>query len=167
MADSPRPDDSDGTPVAGASQAPGETPELSGLETGRQEGSRAASRWWWALLVVAAVEFWIYGFRAEIEVCVGKEGVTDFALDGQERTDENRWSFPRCETRLNLGLRSRFDENVAEATKASCRGATIFKHQGEGPACVEATEGWQHRVETRFIPPWDQRYYEHLLWFLF
>ena len=124
------------------------------------------SRWWWGLLAVAAVEFWVYGQRADIEVCVGKQGETDFALRGHERTDDNRWQFPRCESRLNLGLRSRYDEEVTAAVTAACRGATIFKHRGEGPQCIAGENGWVHRVEAGFIPPWDGRYFEHLFWFL-
>nr|ADT71695.1 beta-N-acetylglucosaminidase [uncultured organism] len=70
------------------------------------------SRWWLALVALIVVEFWAYGKRADVEICVGKAGVHDFGLVGQERTDANRWSFPRCETRENLGLRGHFDEVV-------------------------------------------------------
>jgi len=128
---------------------------------------KRGSRWWYLLLVVLVVEFYVYGSRGEIEVCVGKEGQHDFALLGQERDDTNRWKFPRCELRENLGLRSNFDVLVEDATKGACRGQTLLRNRGEGKACLEQADGWKRQVDTRFVPPWDSRYYEHLLWFLY
>jgi hypothetical protein len=127
---------------------------------------RRASRLWWALPILMVVEFYVYGHDGRLEVCVGKEADTDFSLVGQERTDENRWKFPRCETRENLGLRSQHDAKVAEGLEVACRGATIFRHQGEAKACVAGEQGWEHRVEGHFVPPWDPAYYRHLFWFL-
>ena len=127
---------------------------------------RRASRLWWALPILMVIEFYVYGHNGRLEICVGKEGDTDFSLVGQERTDANRWKFPRCETRENLGLRSQHDAKVKEGIEAACRGATIFRHQGEAKVCVAGEQGWQHRVEGRFVPPWDPAYYRHLFWFL-
>ena len=124
-------------------------------------------RWWIILIAVLVVEFYTYGRRGDIEVCVGKQDVHDFSLIGQERTDENRWKFPRCEERVNLGLRSQYDELVEDATNVACRGATLFRNRGEGPQCAKGTDGWTLQVETSYIWPWDSRYYKHLLWFLF
>ncbi len=124
------------------------------------------SRLWWALPIAMVIEFYAYGHNGRLEICVGKEGHTDFSLVGQERTDHNRWKFPRCETRENLGLRSQYDERVAEGLKVACRGATIFRHQGEAKECVAGNKGWQHRISGHFVPPWDPAYYEHLFWFL-
>jgi len=127
---------------------------------------RRSSRLWWALPILMLVEFYFYGHDGRLEVCVGVQDETDFSLVGQERTDENRWKFPRCETRLNLGLRTHEQEKTDEALKIACRGATIFRHQGEAKACVAGEKGWQHHVEGSFVPPWDPAYYEHLFWFL-
>lgn len=127
---------------------------------------RRASKLWWALPILMLVEFYVYGHNGRLEICVGKEGDTDFSLVGQERTDANRWKFPRCETRENLGLRSQYDERVKEGIEAACRGATIFRHQGESKACAAGEQGWQHRVDGHFVPPWDPAYYRHLFWFL-
>jgi hypothetical protein len=127
---------------------------------------RRASRLWWALPILMLVEFYVYGHNGRLEICVGKEGDTDFSLVGQERTDANRWKFPRCETRENLGLRSQRDERVQEGIEAACRGATIFRHQGESKVCVAGEQGWQHHVDGHFVPPWDPAYYRHLFWFL-
>ena len=112
------------------------------------------------------VEFWVYGHNGYIDVCVGKDGQTDFSLIGKERTDDNRWKFPRCETRLNLGLRGAFDSEVDEGSKLACRGATLFKNRGQSKQCETQREGWTRQVDGRFCPPWDPNYYEHLFWFL-
>lgn len=133
---------------------------------GKGDKRGSGGRWWVVLLVILVVEMYVYGRNAEIEVCVGKEGAHDFSLVGTERTDENRWKFPRCEARLNLGLRSHFDEQVDQAVLEACRGATMFRNRGEGKACVEGTDGWQHRIDTHYVWPWDSRFYEHLFWFL-
>lgn len=144
---------------------PGPTPAEAAKPA--QAPRRRASRLWWALPILLVAELYVYGHHGRIEVCVGKEGDTDFSLVGQERTDDNRWKFPRCETRDNLGLRSQYDAGVEEATKAACRGATIFRHQGQAKACVAGEQGWQHRVDARFVPPWDPAYYRHLFWFFY
>jgi hypothetical protein len=128
--------------------------------------SRFRLKWWWFLIAALLIEFWLYGRRGHIEVCVGKNGETDFALVGQERTDENRWKFPRCEERLNLGLKSHFDDATKESIAVACRGATIFHHQGESKACVAADKGWIHRIDVGHCPPWHEHFVEHLFWFL-
>jgi hypothetical protein len=127
----------------------------------------SSKRWWVGLGLVLAVELAVYGSRAEIEVCVGKDGVHDFALHGELREDANRWRFPRCETRMNLGLRSRYDESVEDAASVACRGATLFRNRGEAKDCTEATSGWRREVDARQVWPWDARLHRHLLWFLF
>lgn len=128
---------------------------------------RRGGRWWMLLLGVLVIEFYVYGSRGEIEVCVGKAGEHDFALLGQERTDANRWKFPRCEQRENLGLRSNYDAMVEDAAKGACRGQTMLRNRGEGKACAEQTDGWSRQVQAHFVWPWDRRYYEHLLWFVY
>ncbi len=112
------------------------------------------------------IEFWVYGRRGYVEVCVGKQGETDFALRDAPRTDDNRWKFPRCEQRTNLGLVSKYDEVTTEATAAACRGATVFRNQGQGKQCVAGEDGWEHRVQSRHTPPWHPAFFEHLFWFL-
>lgn len=150
----PRADDDRDLDVAAAATAP------------VAEATRRRIPWWWILLGLMVVEFWIYGRRGYVEVCVGKQGETDFSLGDAPRTDENRWKFPRCEERTNLGLVSKYDDVVTEATNVACRGATIFRNQGQGKQCVAGEAGWQHRVLSRQTPPWDRAFYEHLFWFL-
>lgn len=133
---------------------------------GSQGQRRRRPSVWWLLPIAMVIEFWVYGRNGYIDVCVGKEGHTDFSLRDQARTDENRWKFPRCESRTNLGLRSHYDERVEEATKVACRGATLFRFQGEADRCEAGEAGWAREVSSRFCPPWDPAYYEHLFWFL-
>jgi hypothetical protein len=129
-----------------------------------QSGRRL--RLWWLLPLAIVVEFGIYGSRGHIEACVGKAGAHDFELVGQERTNANRWRFPRCEERTNLGLRSGYELKTREAVSVACRGATLLKHQGEGSDCVAGANGWQHRIGTSQCPPWHRHFWEHMLWFL-
>lgn len=162
-------------PADASAEAPAEAPERSPASS--VPPSRAtvppspstggSNRWWWLLAVAILVEFWLFGHRGEVQVCVGKTGIHDFALVGQTRDDTNRWNFPRCEERLNLGLDSELRAQVADATQSACRGATMFRHRGEASACAEGTQGWEHRVSTSFVPPWDARYRERLLWFFY
>ena len=150
------------TAPKGDTKASGEAASADAKPRARAGGVK----WWWFLIAALVIEFWLYGRRGHIDVCVGKDGETDFALVGRERTDENRWKFPRCEARLNLGLKSHYDETVDEALHVACRGATIFHHQGEGKMCVAADKGWIHRIEVSHCPPWHGHFYEHLFWFL-
>ncbi|MEM9463444.1 MAG: hypothetical protein AAGF11_55400 [Myxococcota bacterium] len=154
-------DDSPADDTTSADTAPD---SASGSVAG--EPRRRASKLWWALPILMVVEFYFYGHNGRLEICVGKEGDTDFSLVGQPRTDENRWKFPRCETRLNLGLRSQKEAKIEEGLKVACRGATIFRHQGEAKACVAKDKGWVHQIEGHFVPPWAPAYYKHLFWFL-
>jgi hypothetical protein len=172
-----REDDPDG-PAEGGAEAEGDEPADGDEGETDAPASAASSKaaatppkrrrlsWWWLLPAAMIVEFYLYGHNGYIDVCVGKEGHTDFSLVGQPRTDANRWKFPRCERRTNLGLRSTYDEQVADAVKIACRQATLFRFQGEAKACEGAQEGWVHQVDTSFCPPWDPNYYQHLFWFL-
>lgn len=138
------------------------------VEAGATEASRQRRRipWGWIVLALLVIEFGVYGSKGHIEVCVGKEGVHDFELAGQERTDENRWRFPRCESRTNLGLRSTYEEKVEEAVRVACRGATMIQHRGEGRSCIDAEDGWLQRIEATPCPPWHRHFWGQLLWFL-
>jgi len=165
MTEEPQPEESTREGASRASDEAG-TAEAETVAKAEVRAQRRVIRWWWFLLAALVIEFWLYGRRGHIEVCVGKDGETDFALVGQERTDENRWQFPRCEQRSNLGLTSHFDEATEEATRVACRGATIFRHQGETKVCVAADKGWVHRIEVSHCPPWHGHFFEHLFWFL-
>jgi hypothetical protein len=165
----PRADDDTNPAVvdaAAGTAATGASPSAATVPATAVEATRRRIPWWWILLGLMVVEFWVYGRRGYVEVCVGKQGETDFSLGDAPRTDENRWKFPRCEERTNLGLVSKYDDVVTEATSVACRGATIFRNQGQGKQCVAGEAGWQHRVLSRQTPPWDRAFYEHLFWFL-
>ena len=150
------PSETSDAPVAAAA-APTDAPAVR---------KRRAIPWWSFVLAALVIEFAIYGHAGHIEVCVGKAGETDFALSGQERTDDNRWKFPRCESRVNLGLVSHREQLTKEAVHVACRGATIFRHQGEGKACTEGKSGWEQHIESSQCPPWHGHFYAHLFWFL-
>lgn len=153
-----KPEPTSGSPEQSSKQTP---PPTESDKSGRDRG------WWWLLGVVLVIEFVLFGYRGEIQVCVGKEGVHDFDNLGQPRTDENRWAFPRCEKRLNLGLLSDYDVAVEGATEAACRGATTVQLRDENKTCVAGERGWEHRIETTFVPPWDSRYLQEMFWFLY
>jgi hypothetical protein len=163
----------DAQPAAGEDEKAG-AEQTSAPDLPREDVARAATTdaprrripWGWIVVVALVVEFGIYGSNGHIEVCVGKEGVHDFDLVGQERNDENRWRFPRCETRMNLGLRSAYEERVEEAVRVACRGATMIQHRGESRSCVEAEAGWIQRISARPCPPWHKHFWTHLFWFL-
>ncbi|HTM43701.1 MAG TPA: hypothetical protein VL137_02030 [Polyangiaceae bacterium] len=121
---------------------------------------------YWAVGIVALVfaELYYYGHNGELKVCVGKEGVHDFNLIGQMRTDENRWKFPFCEDRVNLGLRDEFDDLGRDAVKSACRRATLLHFQSEAADCVALENHWKRKVITRQVMPWERRFYRQLLW---
>lgn len=143
-------------------------PSGSSAREGKSPSSPRQRRigWGWILGVALVVEFWAYGHNGHIEVCVGKPDVHDFELVGTERTDDNRWRFPRCDRRANLGLRGGYQARVDEAVRVACRGATTLQHRGETKPCVEARDGWTHRIDARQCPPWHGHFWGHLLWFL-
>lgn len=170
--------DAEPTPVSedGAhGEAEAATPETedvtSQADTPAEADSEGKGRRWWILILLAIfVELWVYGRRAEIRVCVAKQGVHDFALVGTEPNDKTRWKIPRCESRVNLGLRSNYDLLDEDAAKHACRGATLLRLRlrlrGEGPNCIAGKDGWSKQIETGYMWPWDSRYYSHLFWFL-
>lgn len=122
---------------------------------------------WLTLLAVGLFELWLFGRRGAIEVCVAREGEHDFALLDQPRSDENTRRYPTCERRLNVGLRSHYDERAEDAMLNACRRATILRGRDATIACALKEAGWQHRVEAEWVAPWQKESYERLLWFLF
>jgi hypothetical protein len=119
------------------------------------------------LLAIGVVELWAFGSRGHINLCVGREGVHDFSLVGQDRNDENTRRYPSCEKRVNIGITSHYDEANEDAAINACRRATILRPKAETIACVIKEAGWQHQVETKWCPPWHDHYYKRLFWFAF
>jgi hypothetical protein len=128
----------------------------------REESNRGLIYWVTIVLVLLGIELFYYGSKGDIKVCVGKEGTHDFALIGQERSDQNRWKFPFCEDRVNLGLRSHFDELGRDAVKVACRRATLMHFKDEQAACNGGDKNWKRKVITKQILPWDRRFYRRL-----
>ena len=121
---------------------------------------------WPVLLVVGLVELWMFGRRGHIEVCVAKDGVHDFALLGQTRTDDNTRQFPTCETRFNLGITSDYDDLLQTAMLQACHRANILRGKEATLICAIKEDGWQHRVTETHCPPWHEHYYKRMFWFL-
>ncbi|MCA9620486.1 MAG: hypothetical protein KC731_15800, partial [Myxococcales bacterium] len=122
--------------------------------------------WLALILVLGLVELVLFGWRGEVEVCVAKDGVHDFALLGTPRTEENTRRFPTCETRLNLGMRSHYDEVKEDAVIHACRRANILFGKQAILMCAIEQEGWKQRVTTRYLPPWNPDFRKRLFWFL-
>lgn len=158
-----------------AAEAPGALSEGAN-ETAKSEETkseetkaarRSRARFVWPLVLgVGLLELWIFGNKGEIQVCVAREGEHDFSLIGQPRTDENTRRYPTCEKRFDLGLRGHYDERVEDAALHACRRATILRGRDHTIACFLQRGGWQHRIETRWVAPWEAPYYERLFWFL-
>jgi hypothetical protein len=141
--------------------------EPEGDEKGEESPSGRGRYVWLALLAVGLFELWLFGRRGHIEVCVAKEGVHDFALLGQKRTDENTRRFPTCEKRLNLGITSSFDDAREEAMLRACHRANILRGKQATLVCAIEEDGWQHRLTVEHCPPWHDHYYQRMLWFLY
>ena len=109
------------------------------------------------------VELLLFGSRGDLTVCVAKKGAHDFDLIGQEKTDKNRWRFPYCESRLNIGFVSRYDEQVAEGRNAACRRATMLQYKQERNDCAAGRQHWEMRVEAKQVAPWERRFYRRLI----
>ncbi len=132
----------------------------------REETPRSR-RWVWPLLLgLGLFELWLFGRRGHLDVCVAQEGVHDFALLGQDRTDENTRRYPTCEKRLNLGITSKYDEAVQEAMLRACHRANVLRGREATLLCAIQEDGWQHRVTETHCPPWHDHYRQRLFWFL-
>ncbi len=121
---------------------------------------------WVVLLGIGLLEVWLFGRRGHVEVCVAKEGVHDFALIGQKRTDANTRQYPTCDKRLNLGITSSYEDAVKDAELHACHRANILRGKEATLICAIEQEGWQHRLTEQHCPPWHDHYYKRMFWFL-
>jgi len=142
-------------------------PESAVREAEAEKGERRPRRWWIALVVIGLIELFLFGSRGRIRVCVAHEGEHDFALIDQPRTEENTRRYPTCEKRTNVGIVSHFDEARDHAMLTACQRAAVLRPKHVVYQCALPEDGWQHRVETSFVPPWDPVYYKRLFWFAF
>jgi len=131
-------------------------------------GGEAEETLFWRLapyLIAAAFifELLLFGSRGDLTVCVAKKGAHDFDLVGQEKTDKNRWRFPYCESALNIGFVSRYDEQVAEARNSACRRATMLQYKQERSDCAAGRQHWEMRVDAKQVAPWERRFYRRLI----
>ncbi|MEM1032158.1 MAG: hypothetical protein AAGN82_17545 [Myxococcota bacterium] len=154
------------TPKAEASPSPLEA-SPSSPEPHAEGAPRRRRSWWWIVLGVALFELFLFGRRGELRVCVARDGEHDFALVDQPRNDENTQRYPTCEKRTNLGIVSHYDEARDHAAATACQRATVLRPKDEVYLCALRQAGWAHREESAFVPPWDERYYKRMLWFIF
>lgn len=137
-------------------------------EEGKTSGEPERRRPWWALLlVIGLIELFLFGSRGRMRVCVAHEGEHDFALVDQPRTEENTRRYPTCVKRTNVGIVSEYDDVRTEATGYACQRAAVLRPTSVLYQCILEQDGWQHRVETSFVPPWDPIYYRRLFWFAY
>lgn len=159
----PASDDGEAETKAGRAGAGDERSDVTPAARPRKQEGFISRHFFSLLAVVLVVELFVYGRRGELEVCVAKDRIHDFALLGQERTDANRWRFPTCETRTNLSMMSHYEEAVSEAKKGACRRATQLSLRGQAPQCIKSADGWQFRVNARQVWPWEKPFYRTML----
>lgn len=123
--------------------------------------------WWLLLLAIGLLELFLFGSRGRMRVCVAHQGEHDFALVDQPRTEENTRRYPTCVKRTNVGIVSKYDDVLKEATGYACQRAAILRPTDVLYQCILEQDGWEHRVETSFVPPWDPIYYRRLFWFAY
>ncbi len=150
------------------------TDERSGDDKPSQKGSERPAEtssndrrgfWLWVagVAIILSVELFIYGHDGRIEVCVGVEGHTDWALKGKPRTPDNFRRAPMCAERMNLGMYSNSQDAAEAALDEACRRATRM-NQKALPDCLRRDKKWTRQVTKEQVPPWDERLYKRLLW---
>ncbi|HEX2880530.1 MAG TPA: hypothetical protein VHO25_13445, partial [Polyangiaceae bacterium] len=126
MSEEKSPDPGPNAGEARASQPAAEVAPATTPAAAAAAPKKDRSTLYWTIAVVSLVllELYFYGRRGALMVCVAKEGVHDWNLIGQQRNDQNRWKFPFCEERRNIGLRSEFEDLATQAVKTACHRAT-------------------------------------------
>jgi hypothetical protein len=174
----PEPDTKGGTEGAELNDADGSETDAKEADAKETDGSARADRqrerkdndendgallpWVVGILVILAVELFIYGHDGRIEVCVGIKDRTDFSLAGQPRTKENARKIPACAERMNLGMWGSSEARGKEALEQACKKATRFQAQ-QTTACLRNDGNWTRKVREEQIMPWDPRLYRRLL----
>lgn len=130
---------------------------------GRDDKDRTFWFWVAGIVLILGIELYVFGHNGEIEVCVGVEGVTDWAQKDQPRTAENFRKAPVCAQRVNLGMYPGTQEAAEAALNDACKRATMMQ-TGALQHCIRREKQWTRRVEKQQVPPWDPRLYRRLLW---
>jgi hypothetical protein len=120
----------------------------------------------WALgiLCLLGIELYVYGHDGDIEVCVGIDKLTDYAIRAEPRTKANATKHPFCAKRVNLGMWSKSDELADAALKEACGAASRVVGAEHRQKCIRRDDPWTRFVEKQQIPPWDPRLYRRILW---
>ncbi len=144
--------------------------------TKKEEKARAAAKddegvndgkgfWLWVvgIALILSLELFIYGHNGHVRVCVGVDGVTDWALKYQPKTPDNYRKAPMCAERLNLGMYSGTQEAAEGALDEACRRATMMNRKAL-PDCLRREKKWTRQVDKDQVFPWDERLYKRLFW---
>jgi hypothetical protein len=133
-------------------------------ETDPPESWRNTILWAVGIAIILCAELFIYGHNGRIQVCVGVDTLTDYALRAEPRTKENAKKHPFCAERLNLGMWSSKDELSQAALNDACTAAARVVGQEHRQKCLRKDEPWTRFVEQEHVMPWDARLYRRLLW---
>lgn len=162
-----RPETSDRGGLADAAEstpgtADGGDPQPS---AGDEKNRKDKTFWIWVagILFILGLELFIFGHDGKIEVCVGVEGVTEWALKDQARTPETFRKAPVCAERLNLGMYAGSQEAAEAALNEACKRATMLQRDALQD-CIRRENKWTRQVNKQQVPPWDERLYRRLLW---
>lgn len=128
------------------------------------ESWRNTILWAVGIAAVLCVELFVYGHDGRIQVCVGVDTLTDYALRAEPRTKENAKKHPFCAERLNLGMWSSKDDLSQAALNDACTAAARIVGQEHRQKCLRKDEPWTRFVEKEHVMPWDSRLYRRLLW---
>jgi hypothetical protein len=155
---------------AEAESAKAETPAAMadlGTDTLRRRERRNTLIWVSALGTLFTVELVVFGYNGYVDVCVGREGVTDFALSNRAAGTDDAQKMPLCQRRHNLGMQSRYDEEAKAGLRQACQRASAMFGTRDWSSCVSGSGGWTRRITGHQVPPWHEPFYREMLWFLF
>lgn len=128
---------------------------------------RKTAIWMAVIGVLLTVELYVFGKNGYIDVCVGRDGVTDFGLVGKSATPETGSKAPLCERRHNLGMRSHYDEELKTGLRQACQRANAVFGTHDVTGCIHGKDRWAHWITSEQVPPWHEAFYKQMLWFLF
>jgi hypothetical protein len=167
-----KPDDDAKKAVESKKDAPGEPASTSedGKNSKAPNAKKEPETWtntfiWIGVIVLAlGIELFIYGHDGRIQVCVGIDKLTDYAIRNEPRTKENAVKHPFCAERLNLGMWSSSEKHSKAALTEACSAAARVVGAEHRQKCLRRDEPWTRFVETEHIMPWDSRLYRRLFW---
>lgn len=123
--------------------------------------------WVAAIGLLLTIELYLFGRNGYIDVCIGRDGITDFGLVGEPVTQETSRKAPLCQRRHNLGMQSRYDEELKAGLRQACQRANATFGTRDVMSCINGKDPWAHWIASEQVPPWHEAFYKQMLWFLF